>query len=1025
MSTPPAEYMLQALASAASDLAVVVEITTATATYRVADRIVITPTAGGGISTGIQSIATIAVALDPITRAIKADQIDIEVADEWARPLIASVRLRGKGVKILIGEAKLSWSLTNFLTVFSGTIEEITPLENRAGIVFGCRSILARLDDIELSDSYHDQHPLEVALDILSKVVPSALINTSTFDPSLGAYFDIGHYVVSRSVTDTMLEDRDMQPVTAKVLLDALMSVLNGTIRVANDGRVEFVIFNATPIDTWDDTDIIRFRQDGDGDVINRVSCRVSAVPVIALSHRSGMTAEKQVKTRAPDAIYTVDETVSQAAYSYVGASNGVYEHEIDVVWQTNNNGFLETDISSVDTTILVRGLGRVCCGTHWPGYPSAQPSWATISVVRPLYLMIEDEIVKCTTPPTAFEDSFTRFFNSLSKTETPILTPNGMQFTGVARGQLNTTPAPHKATDTLVSKNPYPVRDVTMAVAIADYMLGRFAFGAPKISVTTNISKCWLAPGDIVAIEHADYIAFGKSGLTTSTPWEIVSREIDVAGRVVHWELVSAEVGSLTKAISAREAYFASQAKQAVRSVLDDLGFQARLQSAVAVTHVAGRTVQIAPSTVTASTYRVGWLVAANKTLTATKDTYIYHDVLRGGYVFRAVAVGAAAPSRRKAEALIAKVTTNATTVTAIDTSGQVTTALSGAKLDAYTVRNTEVANESLTVYNIDPRQQTDAINPNPDLSAAHRGTGYIPDGWRENAVPGGIGTLWGAYFFSRSGGKSGGRYVELNRAGTQVVHFEGGSFPVSVETLYEAEFTIRASDATSPFIIALKMYDESKAFIGYYTLFSGAAPSAGAWLSLKKANYFVDAFSASARFASIDMSFNGASVAAGYRLDVDKLVVTRAQQAFRAYATAPQSVPASAVTVVNVSGALYDKTPIAIGGTNYGFHGASNRYTVLQDGQYQFSGRAKVFGVSATAAMECGLLVNGAIVTSGSGGLGIGPGLGSVATVSDAHNLAKGDYVQLYCWHNDAAARNTVVGSAETYLSGFRKKD
>lgn len=980
--------------------------------------------------TAILRIDQLGAKLDPITRETKVDAVDITIADQWARPIVAATDLKGKEINVYLGERTLDRA--DYIRVFSGRIENVLPQKDRQGVVFQCHDMLSFLMLRKLHIEIPGYHPLEALSQILEDVgLDSTQQETSSFDPSDPANSLFSHYLVSWTTTFFGLNEDDAKKQKADDVVNQLLFMLRGNLTVTGDGKVQFKAYKTTPDEEWTESDIIEFEQLGDtDDVINRVVINLSGeFNVQWVVDEDGPRQEY-----GPiDAVYTANDTISQNDYRWLGHGDGIYEREFALGFLFSNNAIFEVDASytSFDTTMRIEhmSIGVVLCGTYNRNFPAAQPSWSQLAPFRRAFLLVDSEIVSCTTPIT-YSESCSQL-SAFQTGNTGVLErPEVATYSNLTRGDLGTTAEEHGYNSPIFGDDPFNVRDVTIAHDVAQYLLDRFSRGVQRISVTTDISKCYLQVGDIVAMTYPDYLSRGATSLNTATSWEIVMREVDADRATCKFELVVAKSGAITAFLDVKTAAYSSQSKSYRARVLDDTSFDAHLKEPVSVTDVGGTTIEIGEANVTAGDRNLRSYDTVQKDLADDTRTFVYYDVIENRYVFKEQDLpGLTVITPSNAWAALAVVTVESGSITEIDTSVQQTTAMNGSKVVEFSLEGDRVGEQELTSFHRDPDEIGRNLIKNGDFGQNLRDIAdFAPDGWEaKNGIT--DEDTWQSQITPETPGQSGNRYLRCQGGQS---YFRSDFFPLETETIYSLEQVIRFNDNyVFSGLVWLEAYDGDKVFLTEHQVSfpDSANLPLNEWYALKRVEYFVEQFNDSARYGRFRFE---ASAGVGDQLDWDRIKFKRALQSWYAYTIGNFNVPFNTVTPIPIESVVYDYSPINIGGNEYGaFIGPGTNagtYIVLQPGQYTVGGAVTFGNVPTTDQIECGLLVNGALTTSGSRVAGAGTaGFTTVrCTVRSVLDLVKDDTIELYAYYFAAGGSRTTVGGAnETYLTGFRKAD
>jgi hypothetical protein len=316
------------------------------------------------------------------------------------------------------------------------------------------------------------------------------------------------------------------------------------------------------------------------------------------------------------------------------------------------------------------------------------QDATATISASRPAYLLLdnvlkigsETEIVKVTAGGQLIYGGVyalaIRIFEYCDFTDSdPATCWRDAAFwmdygaTTVVRGQLGTTAVAHKKngiTGVAGDMQHTQVWDITCEVDSATKTLNRFKYGCPIVEFETHCHKMPLQQADCVTLVYPGFVSYGKDGVTTSTTWEIVSKELDPMASPprIKWRLAMNTTTAVSdgppRIFAPRDLGDLFQERKGQGAGEQAQGFAAY---GFVVTVVSGRQISIS-SGAAASGMRGGRTTARTVTLPASRDSYAAYDPATRQFEFADVANGAAAPSKKDRAIWIAKVVTNATDV-------------------------------------------------------------------------------------------------------------------------------------------------------------------------------------------------------------------------------------------------------------------------------------------------------------------------------------------------------------------------
>ena len=635
--------------------ALLMAITNGTSTWKAGDRETTL-----GYAPSVLSVSPTTTRLDPVDRKIQISAAVVDVEDDWIRPILVNNRLRAQKATLSLGWAGLAEN--DYIGLHAGPISRIIP--GAASTTIEVMDVLWILRQTMITGIWFNIHPLEAIEDILINKVglPAAFVDTTSLDPS--THTELSHWVVARVGWSTIANRGDTalrEPSAAFDVISELAQMMDGHIRVDEDGKISFARFDATAsaAASWGLNDLLEFKQGDKGDnIINHVAIKFLPEENIAAARKAGT---KVFRTKGYLGVYEQRDTDSQTNYAYPGMSSFIASKSYELDW-LNSAAFVLFGISSVGTSLKVGSMSsmRGFIGTR-SSYPSAsQPADAKISGSRPAYIQIGTEVLKVTA--MAFDDLYAYQTNYVDLDGD--ITPAGFAHLSatltVVRAQLGTTAAAH-------FKNAQ-VFDITIPLSMASARLDRWGDGATPVECQTTLAEYGVEVGDLVTPTHPRFLDFGLDGLDGTRKFEVIGKKTEhQKGRIV-WSLLDATVDAATTRTHPQIPIpppMITGSLYGNSDLLDSL-----INSGLEVTHTSGREVQVGSG----STSAIGGAVASAlqsailATLPASKDTYITSDPVSGSIGFESVANGAAEPDHEDTAVILAKVVTDATAVTAVD---------------------------------------------------------------------------------------------------------------------------------------------------------------------------------------------------------------------------------------------------------------------------------------------------------------------------------------------------------------------
>lgn len=776
----------------------------------------------------IADLTALSTMLDPITGRNSIGSIEVIFNDDQVmRDLVKAVRLRNKLATLKIGTPGLVEG--DYETAFVGIIKEVVPEPGRHNMQI--EDFRGYIKQRKITAASLNQHPVEFLESVLLAAdVPTAQINSDSFDPS--KFTDsISHFNLNVA-HGSYGWPAIFQPTSVSDIVDDLAPILNGAVIMRDDGVFEFRRFNpaAAVLDLWTRDDIVEF---GQKTLYNRtlnqvvvefnkkfplpqlrsqVLAPLSDQVFVLGSPREETQVEEALKEAFPGEFSTAlvrNNTTSQTDYALPGVASQILNRDIETRF-VNAFGILSEDIDDFSTFIEVDfavGFSGLS-GFTYP--PPAVPTDRQVTAARPAFLRIDDEIIKCdgitftdswTALPNWFED---QWYSSLDFTSFPDNIAYRVRFTIAQREVLDTTKADHNSYNTADQDRDSSgmVFDYTIPELLSRELLDRFSDGAPVISVTTNLSKFALQLDDTIEIEDDVYndspvhpATAGHDGLVDAdgVKWQIIGKETDFLNGRIGWTLMRLDAGTLTVEtvdLPPRSIFDpANQLQRGGQTLLDGNLFVSPQGHRVSTTGSFNLPV-------TGGSYKthIGVITEPAHTLPmeASKDIYVYKFAFSGMPIAKAVTIGAGEPLRREYEIPIARVTTDATTITAVKD-----------------LRNTA----RFATIHIDPGVALRGeLVPNSNFEHATLGPSVPPDGFD---VPNGT---WGTEVIEElTTVQSGGRAVRFIQTATTSDFLESRLVPAEEGDRYTVETLTRVDVAGKGMEVGLRWYDADKDFLSF----------------------------------------------------------------------------------------------------------------------------------------------------------------------------------------------------------------
>ena len=390
-------------------------------------------------------------------------------------------------------------------------------------------------------------HPIRLLRELYARAgLLTGLLNESTFDPA--SYSDIGHWGIS--ATFSLINHFEYLGSVQSNYLDGMLSVdiQSRLCRMLGGGVVsdEYGVIRFERRDTGvasvraltsDDFDEITQESQYEN-MVNRISVYGTAYGgegnrVNIINARN----ETSFKLQSFNAGINPDELIIEEAFL------GRYEHQttwrtgvtaattalpIESAWINALAGCRQT-VSSDTSGAVTAGHG-LSAGVR-DGYIIAwRPRWGDFEIMKTTaavrnVAVSQRQFGLLSPSDTAYrQQSYVVTDDYVPEFLTPIQAWDNWAVT-VERAQKGTTAIDFT---TSLPGDAIMVADATIALAMAAYYLDNFAFGVPVISFRTTLKHYDLQLTDVITITDSVSLSYLSDGLTSSTKWEIISKEID-----------------------------------------------------------------------------------------------------------------------------------------------------------------------------------------------------------------------------------------------------------------------------------------------------------------------------------------------------------------------------------------------------------------------------------------------------------------------------------------------------------------
>jgi hypothetical protein len=863
-----------------------------------------------------------------------------------------------------------------------------------------CRDYLVVANRLYLGN-FINRHPLEVAKKLLEdQGVPAHHIDADSFD--FAEHDDIAHFVMTHwNELDLVGVEpipagpgewyptqniNQLKPINAEnisSMLQEIAKTLIGTIHAAEDGKFRFARFTTgnTVRAHWTDDDIRGFKQ--------LESIYVNEIFINAIGRWDTEDPNQLWGSKGQlEGKVKVRDITSQSNFAFPGETRAIFSRKVDF-GITNYVAKLVLPVVSGSAITLKIDSCFGLCGTRTSGtYLPGPTTWGalqtvsgtdvTISASRPLYVMVDQEMMKCESM-TLVEGSAEIFLSEYTGHEDPdevldvvLQKPNRANLTiaSGARGMLDTDAAEHAMEGEHTDLPIGHVLDFTMPVHWAEVQLQRFSNGCPMIEVETSLAQWALQLGDFVTLDNDQFVAHGLDGLTSAVKWEVVGKElnIDDSTAVIRWQLAYA---TKTSPPTINTGYkwpprYNGPVKEIRPTEFWSGGISPHIETGFAVTS-SGLAVTVAPGVCGGANLPI----AKSITVPASKDHYLYFTPRKGCVSIETVTTDDPTPTEMVPDSVvIAKVVAGSSTCTLTDLR----------EFGAVRPRN---------MSTIDFEQGANLI-PNPDFEVWSRGPGYPPDNWLVRSDHD-----WGDDFSREETTPYSGRYALNIDATLGYIHSE--PFRVERNRVYQFGISIKASTTLVTMFAQIEWLDADKEAIGVITtLATNSASSA-----MNRYDVSTTA-AATAVYARIVLSKWG-SVSPENGI-FDSIRMVRSMPSFHATNTT-QTYGTKVAAVVDFDTEVYDY------GNTYAH--ATGRFTATFAGTYMFKGQ--ILDITNDHADSfIVLLKNGGLLFRGT------KSDNGYEVDSGPIVLAAGDYIEVG-FDNQHASTATITGStSKCWFSG-----
>ena len=707
----------------------------------------------------VAKIQAITPRIDPITRRAQAGETSFVLKDGLAtRDLVENNPLKGRWLRFYLGCPALT-TASDWLQIGAGMIDDVIPARGRVSTELRVLDVLGLLVNKKVAGEWIAMHPLEAIEDLLLEMgVDADVIDTATLQGSAYAT-SISHYKIVRAFYDSSGDQRGIEtPEPALGVIDELAQVCNGSISLGTNGKIRFGKYDhaAAVVKTWTKANVRGMRQT---ETTKRIFNKASMLfgwsgggePITSLTNPtspdpSNGEGEYRYKVEVTD-----DDAIARYKFDATGQE---FSAGFTSKWFGNRSQLDGSITSGAASFVVHTGWIKAWCGTG--------SSHRAASAARPIYLKIEDEIIKCdavaldtdveSIPPGTDEfgnNHGTTGDDGISVLSQGINSPPGttggggevmratMTVAASGRGVLGTTAAAHGDDAEVV--------DVTMAVNVLLDTIGRASDGLNIIEVDVVLHEIEPEIGDNIGLTHDAFLAYGYDGLAGTEKWEVVGKNVDPLAGFISYTLASVRTppavtstwkwpGTNRKVFGALFGGWRGLYNMAIDEDIVASHVKGGPNPGMRVTSPSGLNIVISAGTVIHQGIRREVAArSANYALTASKDTYIWWDTERGVYVRRQVANGAAMPNIPSWGKLIAKCVTSGAAVTSI-THYPKYRGIKGSRVQDFGVKSRNVDRHTVWAPNYLCRNADFGSAPEDDEqtdTAGQMDWSAPPDGW------------------------------------------------------------------------------------------------------------------------------------------------------------------------------------------------------------------------------------------------------------------------------------------------------
>jgi hypothetical protein len=555
---------------------------------------------------------------------------------------------------------------------------------------------------------------------------------------------------------------------------------------------------------------------------------------------------------------------------------------------------------------------------------------------------------------------------------------------------------------------------DITIPVAIAERLLPRFANGGPHIRITTAMNHYNLQIADIVTITTSRYKALNYNGLTTTTKWEVIGKEVDIDGdspRIV-FDLVFAYQDTPPSSVRTRTQRFRPNfnlVDQIKEANISEEVLNNHVITGLGMSTTGGFGADLGHGVITGMLGRKVFEDDVPIVVDTSRDTYVYYDYASSVIVKLDTALGAGQPTTPTGMTPLWKLVSDGSSITGT-TDLRITKALNGAKLVDSSVDTLQITDDAIDRDKLGA-DAVRATHINPERLLNNRilnglfdqfidGGGLPPDGWAMSLG------VWDTDVSRDSSNSMEGRYaLEFLAASSIAILLKGNSTQVREGYPYRASAFFKGSGNAD---VALRMqWKERDNSTVVSTLSTGTIKSP----TVNEKVELISTPPADARWVQPHIGRN----ATAEQVFAGGLTIQRVPFAFSAHHTSTQDIAASTTATVSFSSVQINQGS-AFSGNQFTAHASFGLSGVLM----WLKARVVLQGPTANETYFISIYNNGVKELDGTRWVMAGGDGGATLEVSGLVRVLGGNAVDIRIFNGEAAVKTLDGGLPKAYFQG-----